>query len=112
MSSGVRDRWMAARQSELLPVPYLHVVFTVPRHLAHLALVNEKVFYDLLFHATRRRQTEHALQLLLSGELYRWRGAVRRTFAIDRRDLLPDSELQRSERRRQSLQLFGRPERA
>jgi Putative transposase len=33
-------------------VPYIHVVFTLPHHLGHLALVNKKVFYDLLFHAT------------------------------------------------------------
>ena len=50
--NGARDRWIAARQSELLPVPYIHVVFTVPHHLVPLALVNKKVFYDLLFHAT------------------------------------------------------------
>jgi hypothetical protein len=50
--TGARDRWIAARQSELLPVSYIHVVFTVPHPLAHLALVNKKVFYDLLFHAT------------------------------------------------------------
>jgi predicted RNA-binding Zn-ribbon protein involved in translation (DUF1610 family) len=50
--SGARDRWIAARQSELLPVPYIHVVFTVPHHLAPLALVNKRIFYDLLFHAT------------------------------------------------------------
>src|SRR5580700_2204762 len=45
--SGARDQWLAARQKELLPVPYVHVVFTVPHHLAQLALVNKKVFYDL-----------------------------------------------------------------
>ena len=50
--SGARNRWIAARHSELLPVPYCHVVFTVPHHLTHLALVNKKVFYDLLFQAT------------------------------------------------------------
>jgi hypothetical protein len=50
--SGARDRWLSARQGELLPVPYVHIVFTVPHHLVHLALVNKKVFYDLLFHAT------------------------------------------------------------
>jgi hypothetical protein len=50
--SGARDRWIAARQNELLPVAYTHVVFTMPHHLAHLALVNKKIFYDLLFHAT------------------------------------------------------------
>ena len=58
--SGARDRWIAARQSELLPVPYIHVVFTVPHHLAHLALVNKKVFYDLLFHATAETLLEVA----------------------------------------------------
>jgi len=52
VSKWARDRWIAARQSELLPVPYIHVVFTVPHYLAHLALVNKKVFYDLLFHAS------------------------------------------------------------
>ena len=58
--SGARDRWIAARQSELLPVPYIHVVFTVPHHLVHLALVNKKVFYDLLFHATAETLLEVA----------------------------------------------------
>src|SRR5499427_1635594 len=58
--SGARDKWIAARQSELLPVPYIHVVFTVPHHLAHLALVNKKVFYDLLFHATAETLLEIA----------------------------------------------------
>ena len=58
--SGARDRWIAARQSELLPVPYIHVVFTVPHHLAQLALVNKKVFYDLLFHATAETLLEVA----------------------------------------------------
>src|SRR5215469_1364052 len=57
---GARDRWIAARQSELLPVPYLHVVFTVPHHLGHLGLVNQKVFYDLLFHATAETLLEVA----------------------------------------------------
>lgn len=58
--NGVRDRWIAARQSELLPVPYIHVVFTVPHHLGPLALVNKKVFYDLLFHATAETLLEVA----------------------------------------------------
>ena len=50
--SQARDRWIAARQKELLPVPYVHVVFTLPHQLSHLALVNKKVFYDLLFRAS------------------------------------------------------------
>src|SRR5271169_1128649 len=44
-----RDRWLQARRRELLPTPYVHVVFTLPRRLAPLALQNKKVIYDLLF---------------------------------------------------------------
>jgi len=47
-----RERWLEARRQELLPTPYVHVVFTVPRELTSLALQNKKLFYDLLFHAT------------------------------------------------------------
>jgi hypothetical protein len=43
---------LAARQKELLPVPYVHVVFTLPHELAPLALHNKKVLYDLLFRAS------------------------------------------------------------
>lgn len=44
-----RHHWLEARRQELLPVPYVHVVFTLPRELALLALQNKKVIYDLLF---------------------------------------------------------------
>ncbi len=44
-----RDRWLQARRRELLPTPYVHVVFTLPPRLAPLALQNKKVIYDLLF---------------------------------------------------------------
>ena len=47
-----RERWLEARRRELLPTPYAHVVFTVPRELTSLALQNKKLFYDLLFHAS------------------------------------------------------------
>lgn len=40
--------WLAARQAEVLPVPYAHVVFTLPQALAPLALQNPRVVYDLL----------------------------------------------------------------
>jgi hypothetical protein len=46
-----RDQWVAAREQELLPVGYVHVVFTMPEMLARLALVNKRVVYDLLFRA-------------------------------------------------------------
>ena len=47
----VRERWVLARQQELLPISYFHVVFTLPDELNRLCLVNQKVMYDLLFRA-------------------------------------------------------------
>src|SRR6202047_3609005 len=44
--TAARERWIAARRSELLPSRYVHVVFTLPRQLAPLALQNKKVIYD------------------------------------------------------------------
>lgn len=44
--------WLEARQAEVLPVPYAHVVFTLPQALAPLALQNPRVVYDLLFRTT------------------------------------------------------------
>src|ERR1051326_6902007 len=46
--AAARTRWLEARRSELLPVPYFHVVFTVPEVLNPLALHAPRVFYDLL----------------------------------------------------------------
>jgi hypothetical protein len=47
--TAARDRWIAARQRELLPTRYLHVVFTLPGRLAPLVLQNKKLLYGLLF---------------------------------------------------------------
>lgn len=44
-----RERWLAARDSELLGVPYFHVVFTLPHQLNTLCQYNPKLLYDLLF---------------------------------------------------------------
>ena len=44
-----RERWISARQRELLPTRYLHVVFTLPHRLAPLVLQNRRLLYDLLF---------------------------------------------------------------
>ena len=52
--------WLDARQTEVLPVPYAHVVFTLPQSLAPLALQNPKVVYDLLFHSAARTLQEIA----------------------------------------------------
>jgi len=46
-----RARWLEARAGELLPVPYFHVVFTLPENLGPLALQNKAVVYGLLFRA-------------------------------------------------------------
>jgi len=44
-----KAQWLAARQADLLPVQYFHVVFTLPEELAHLALQNKRLIYNLLF---------------------------------------------------------------
>ena len=44
--------WLAAREAELLPVPYCHVVFTLPAQIADIAYQNKAVIYDILFKAT------------------------------------------------------------
>jgi hypothetical protein len=47
--TNARDKWLAERSKELLPVSYVHVVFTIPHELSWLTLHNKKVIYDLLF---------------------------------------------------------------
>ena len=44
-----RAQWLADRHAELLPVPYFHVVFTLPGPIAAIAFHNKAVVYDLLF---------------------------------------------------------------
>jgi hypothetical protein len=43
--------WLSAREAELLPVPYYHVVFTLPSKIADIAYQNKAVIYHLLFKA-------------------------------------------------------------
>ena len=62
-----KERWLAARQAELLPVPYYHVVFTLPHELNALAQGNPRVIYRLLFEAA-------AHTLIEFGENPRWLG--------------------------------------
>jgi hypothetical protein len=50
---GVQAReWMKARKADLLPVPYFHVVFTLPAEVGAIAYHNKAVIYDLLFKAS------------------------------------------------------------
>ena len=46
-----RAEWLEARCEDLLPVPYFHVVFTMPQEAAQIALHNKAVVYDILFRA-------------------------------------------------------------
>jgi hypothetical protein len=44
-------QWLAEREADLLPVPYYHVVFTLPAPISDIAYQNKAVIYDLLFKA-------------------------------------------------------------
>ena len=43
------QRWLEARQAELLPLAYYHVVFTLPAQIGDIAFQNKALVYDLLF---------------------------------------------------------------
>jgi hypothetical protein len=49
--AAARD-WLAEREAEVLPVPYFHLVFTLPAAIADIAYQNKAVIYDLLFKAS------------------------------------------------------------
>jgi hypothetical protein len=46
-----RENWIKARENELLPVPYFHVVFTLPEGINSLTIHDPKLVYDTLFEA-------------------------------------------------------------
>ena len=50
-------QWLAEREADLLPVPYYHVVFTLPAAIADIAYQNKAVIYDLLFKASAETLT-------------------------------------------------------
>src|SRR5579863_9696888 len=58
--TGARERWIATRCRELLPTPYVHVVFTLPPQLAALVLQNRKLIYGLLLRASAETLLEVA----------------------------------------------------
>ena len=51
------QRWLEARQDDLLPVEYYHVVFTIPSEINSLAYQNKSVVYDILFKAVSKTLT-------------------------------------------------------
>jgi predicted Zn-ribbon and HTH transcriptional regulator len=55
-----RQRWIAAREKQLLDLPYFHLVFTIPHQLNALCLRNAQVLYDLLFRASSAAMLEVA----------------------------------------------------
>ena len=56
----LRQRWLAAREQEILATSYFHVVFTVPHELNVLAMDYPRLFYDLLFTASAQTLLEVA----------------------------------------------------
>lgn len=51
------QRWLEARQDDLLPVDYYHVVFTIPAEIRDLAYQNKSMVYDILFKAVSKTLT-------------------------------------------------------
>ena len=71
--------WLADREAELLPVPYFHVVFSLPAPIAAIAWQNKAVVYDLLFRAAEALITiaadpKHA-RIGLTAVLHTWGSA-------------------------------------
>lgn len=65
-----RERWLSEREADLLPVPYFHVVFTVPAEIAAIAYHSKKQVYGLLFEAVAETlKTIAADPRHLGGEL-------------------------------------------
>jgi hypothetical protein len=68
-----RAKWLAAEQALLLPVPYFHIIFTLPHHLNPLLRTNPRRLYALLFrsaartlqHCARRRGVELGITMVL-----------------------------------------------
>jgi hypothetical protein len=74
-----RAKWLAAEQALLLPVPYFHVVFTLPHLLNPLIRVNQRALYNLLFQAAAQtlrkfaRDPQHiGAELGITAVLHTW----------------------------------------
>jgi len=81
--SSAAQRWLDARQTDLLPVDYYHVVFTLPAPLSELAFYNKAVMYNLLCQAaaetlrTIARDPKHlGAQLGITMVLHTWGSAL------------------------------------
>ena len=72
-------KWIENRQKELLPVPYFHIVFTIPNTLYYLFLYNKSICYNLLFKAvkysldkTAKRENNLGARLGFISILHTW----------------------------------------
>jgi hypothetical protein len=75
--------WLAERETELLPVPYFHVVFSLPAEIADIAYQNKAVIYDLLFKVsadvmlTIAADPEHlGAKIAITSVLHTWGSAM------------------------------------
>jgi hypothetical protein len=80
-------RWLAERQSELLPVAYFHLVFTLPHELNALALSNKQEVCDLLFKAVAETLLEFGRRHLggklgVTAVLHTWDQTLRDHFHL------------------------------
>ena len=55
-----KERWLEQRREDILPVPYFHIVFTIPAKLNPLALRNKRVLYNILFRSVAETLIELA----------------------------------------------------
>src|SRR5580692_5210470 len=62
-----RARWLEQREAEVLPVPYFHVVFTLPSQIGRLALQNPRPIYNILFRSAAQTLLETAADPRLLG---------------------------------------------
>ena len=75
--------WLEDRRAELLPVPYFHVVFTLPADIADLAFTNKRVMYGLLFKASAQAMLTMAAdpkhlgaKIAITSVLHTWGSAM------------------------------------
>ena len=68
--------WLEAREAELLPVPYFHVVFTLPAKIGAIAYQNKAKVYGLLFTAAAETLTTIAADSQASGRRHRRHGGA------------------------------------
>jgi hypothetical protein len=67
--ASARAEWLLAREAELLPIPYFHIVFTLPAEIAALALQNKRQLYGILFQAANETLREVAAKKLGIAQL-------------------------------------------